>query len=215
MSSSRPHCRGWRCLDVCVLLQFSDLFSKLVFLWFHQPRHPCGTSTVMTCGHRRVRAALLTAEIIQKCHFPPVATPVQSLVRNLGPSSADNCILIELNSSQQSSHPITTLQSCPEIVLQVIYKSCSQVKRTKINFSLISKLKSFEIRFFFFSSDFLHSKLAGSKEAEEEWDMAVHPQAGPLSFLQLFWLPEGSQKVSFFTFYLHLFHYFSILISPE
>lgn len=125
-----------------------------------------------------------------KVSFPPVATPVQSLVRNLGPSSADNCILIELNSSQQSSHPITTLQSCPEIALQVIYKSCSQVKRTKINFSLISKLKSFEIRFFFSAVIFYIQNLPAVRRQRKSgtWlfthRQALFPSSNSFGFLK-------------------------------
>lgn len=40
--------------------------------------------------------------------------------------------------------------------------------------------------------------------------MTVHPEAGPLSFLQLLLLPEGSE-VSF----LHLFAPFPLIFSPS
>lgn len=128
VSSSRPHCSGWRCLDVCVLLQFFDLFNKLIFPWFHQPRHPCGTSTVMTGGHRRVRAALLTAEIMER--FIP-SCGCFCAVTGEGSGSLLSTQLHFNWIKLSHSNPITKFQSCPEIALWVIYKSCSQVKRTK------------------------------------------------------------------------------------
>lgn len=73
----------------------------------------------------------------------------------------------------------------------------------------------------FFSSDFRHSKLAGSKEEDEERDMPIHPgpAAGRLRFLQLFLLPEGSEKVAAQACFYLLFAHFPLIvgtsISPE